>query len=591
MCGFIGVGGSTFIQSKRTSIISAFKWLSHRGPDQENSVDLDNFFIGFHRLAIVGVNNDQANQPICINNGKYKIIFNGEIFNFRTLAKSKLTYDELPYQVINSDSRVLAKLIEVYDLKCLDWLDGMFSIAIINDESGEVRLIRDRYGIKPLYYIVKDNNIIFASHIRAILEITSDAKANEDVIYTYLFTGLYDHTEQTFFKNINSVEPGSIVQFNIFSRKITKYKWYDIYTYLQIRERNSYAELLDEVEETIFDVIKDYIPNEVGCCINASGGVDSSFLVNNVCKLKPDLIIQNQDYVAPYSEKEWIDQYAKRFSINPIYHLITPDFLVNDIQETIVYQGQPFGGVTVPGYTPLYKNARSLNCKVVLDGTGLDESFLGYPRYRTSVVDESNYFWEKSLKGSSSATDPKGLRTNAISFKLGLNNHLINPNLIKSKLSEIEYSRSLSLLDILYHKIPRTTRFTDHASSRFSLELRSPFLSHRIMHLGMSINTDLLLSERGTKLPIRDILARNGLPHIAYAPKRYIQSPQNNWLANELKDFVKSYILSESFFSRGWIKSEIVIEEFNKYLNSKKENSFFIWQWLSLELWARTYLD
>ena len=139
------------------------------------------------------------------------------------------------------------------------------------------------------------------------------------------------------------------------------------------------------------------------------------------------------------------------------------------------------------------------------------------------IISLKNNFWNKSEIGSSGPTDPRGIRPNAINKKLLRDGNLIN-NSIK-EIKAVDRCRLMSLNDIAHYKIPRTTRFTDHASSRFSLELRSPFLSHRIMHLGMSISSDLLISDKGTKLPIRDLLAKKGLPMVAYAPKKIYSKP------------------------------------------------------------------
>ena len=161
----------------------------------------------------------------------------------------------------------------------------------------------------------------------------------------------------------------------------------------------------------------------------------------------------------------------------------------------------------------------------MLDGTGLDEAFLGYPRYGEGYFNNSNQFWQSSLKGSTGPTDKKGIRPNVISNNLLRNSHYLEKFSSELKIdAKINTSRYMSLLDLTSNKIPRTTRFTDHASSRFSQELRTPFLSHRIMHLGFSIPHKYLISEKGTKLIIRELLSKNGLGKIGNAPKIHPKS-------------------------------------------------------------------
>ena len=243
-------------------------------------------------------------------------MFNGEIFNFKELANQWLNKFQLEKEILESDTLVLAKLIEIYGLQCLEWLDGMFSIAIVDEKKGRVKLIRDRYGIKPLYYCIQDNNIIFSSHIKPIIDINGFKCPNLDAILTYLNTGLYDHSNNTFFKDVFSVSPGSIFEFDLNKKYTNKEYWYNIKQFVNVVKRKDYKSLLEEIDETISEVILDYIPKEVECCINASGGVDSSLLINEISGFKQNILVQNQDYKNPYSEKKWIEEYAKKLKIN-----------------------------------------------------------------------------------------------------------------------------------------------------------------------------------------------------------------------------------------------------------------------------------
>lgn len=593
MCGFIGVGNKDYYIKNQIKVKRAFQWLKHRGPDESRELISDNFYVGFHRLSIVGINNKKASQPIKFNRENCILMFNGEIYNYQQIAKERLSSDQINQEVLGSDTLTLKLLLEKYNLDCLRWLDGMFSIAIINNKNSSVTLIRDRYGIKPLYYMIKNNNIIFSSHIKPIIDISEHKLPNQDAIFTYLSLGLYDHSDQTFFKDIMSVPPGSVIEYNLNRTNVNKFRWYKIEEYLSSDNNMSMVDILDETENTLSEVVSNYIPKEVPFALNVSGGVDSTILVSKVKEhYENDFLLLNQDYRPPYSERPWMEEYSKLLNVSPSYHLITPDSVLKDLEETFKYQFQPFGGVTVPGFTPLYRQVNKEKNKVVLDGTGLDEAFLGYLRYGEDFFQNSSDFWDKGLIGSSGPTDKKGIRSQAISDELISNCTAISPysSSFKDQL-QCDSARMKSILDICSYKIPRTTRFTDHISSRFSIELRTPFLSHKIMHLGFKIPSKYLISEKGTKLPIRELLAKKGLSKIGFAPKRYIQSPQNEWLAKELRPIFEKYIFSNSFIDRGWLKPEFVKSEYDRYLSSSKSHSFYLWQWLSLEIWARMILD
>ena len=592
MCGFLGIANKEYFLEKENKVMKGFEWLKHRGPDESTFHILENFFIGFHRLSIVGLNNKRASQPFFWND-KRSLMFNGEIYNFKKLSEEKFSHKEINPEDKSSDTFILSKLIQKYGYKCLNWIDGMFSIAIVNDKTSEITLIRDRYGIKPLYYFLDDGNIIFCSHIKPILDISGKKNINQNAIYTYLKTGLYDHSDETFFKDIKSVPPGTIFQYNTKTFEQTTFRWYEIEKYLNSENFIKKSEVIDEINLVLDDVIKDYIPREVEFGLNISGGVDSTILINKIKKFyNKELFLLNQDYEHPYSERPWINTYSEKLDLRPNFFLITPEEIKKDLRETFNYQMQPFGGLTVPGYTPLYQKANKKKCKVLIDGTGLDEAFLGYKRYYPEILLENKNTSMKSLGYNSGPTDLRGIRPNAISDKLKTNAKLLDSYFsnLEGKI-DCDESRLKSIQDLVAYKIPRTTRFTDHVSSRFSTELRVPFLSHKLMHLGFRIPSKFLLTNEGTKFPIRQILNDNGLGKVGFAPKRYVQSPQNIWLTKELKFLVDDFVLSDSFFDRGWIKPSVVKEEIMKYKNSEKLNSFFIWQWFSLEFWARCNFD
>ena len=193
----------------------------------------------------------------------------------------------------------------------------------------------------------------------------------------------------------------------------------------------------------------------------------------------------NQDYESPYRKKPWINIYSEKLHLSLNFFLITPKEIKKDLKETFNYQMQPFGGLTVPGYTPLYQKANENKCKVLIDATGLDEAFLGYKRYYPEISQSKN---ANMIVNDSGPTDLRGIRPNAISDKLKNNAKILDSYFtnLEGKI-DCDESRLKSIQDLVAYKIPRTVRFTDHVSSRFSTELRVPFFSYKIMHLGFRI--------------------------------------------------------------------------------------------------------
>ena len=348
---------------------------------------------------------------------------------------------------------------------------------------------------------------------------------------------------------------------------------------------------LHQLDQLFTEIFNDYIPDE-DYALNISGGIDSSLLVSkchDVCGNLP--LLQNQDYEGDFSEKPWINEICKHYNTEVAFHNVTPELILDDYVSTFKYKAHPFGVLTVIGYTPLYKNAFLNKIKVILDGTGLDEVFLGYPRYYTNFQSDNSY-WISSHKGASGPTDKRGIKPKAISSNLLKSySSLTNKSLHKFQpLQEQDPPRYLAFIDLISFKIPRTLRFTDHASSRFSLELRSPFLSYKLIHYALGFTSSSFVNESGSKIPIRELLRRKNLHKIANAPKRYVQSPQNLWIDNQLYSLLQPLLSNDALvYSFSILNPVEVKQEIDKYSTSSRSNSFYLWQWLSLEIFLRNF--
>ena len=151
--------------------------------------------------------------------------------------------------------------------------------------------------------------------------------------------------------------------------------------------------------------------------------------------------------------------------------------------------------------------------------------------------------------------------------------------------------KNLAFKDLIHTKIPRGLRFNDRISMMYSKELRVPFLDYELVEFAYSLPMDRLINKNGTKAILRELMSKKIDSNVAFASKRSIQTPQNDWLANEFRFLVEDTLKSKSFKERGWIDIDMANKMYKEYLKGDKSNSFFIWQWLNLELWAREYLD
>ena len=220
MCGILGLQTNQSIDKKL--FINSLNLMAHRGPDSEDFYKLNNTMFGHRRLKIIDLS-DTANQPMTSSDGLYTIIFNGEIYNYKKIAKELLS---LGYQFkTNSDTEILLYGYHAWGKDIVNKLNGMFAFAILNNKNNEIFLARDRIGIKPLYYYLKDDLFIFSSEINPIINLVGKNKLKID--YTSIadfFTYLYVPEEKTVFEDIKKLLPGN---FAIFKNKsiIIKEYW------------------------------------------------------------------------------------------------------------------------------------------------------------------------------------------------------------------------------------------------------------------------------------------------------------------------------------------------------------------------------
>ena len=276
MCGIFGIfapGGADRALAER-----GLRSMRHRGPDAMGvwtGAD-GRLALGHARLKILDLS-DSANQPMVSPDGRWALAFNGEIVNFRDV---RARYRG-PWQFRTSgDSEVLLASFAARGIEAMhDWV-GMFAFALVDAERNVLTLVRDRFGIKPLYLVdLPDGGLAFASEIPPLLPLLDGVRADEDVIRTYLETGLYDHSARTFFAGVPALEPGTAVEIDLVHGTRRTTRWYQLGTATPDLSGASERELVDEGGRRIETAIRDHLVADVKVGLNVSGGVDSSVLV------------------------------------------------------------------------------------------------------------------------------------------------------------------------------------------------------------------------------------------------------------------------------------------------------------------------
>ncbi len=551
--------------------------LAHRGPDASNVWFSEDrrLALGHNRLKIIDLSDD-ANQPMLSRDGRYALIYNGEIVNYRNV---RAAYRGSWQFRTNSDSEVLLATFAERGVAAMDDWVGMFAFALYDRERNRLHLVRDRFGIKPLYWTrLPDGGIAAASEIPPLLKLLRQVAADEDTIRTYLETGLYDIGARTFFAGIHAIEPGCLGEVDLTSGAVVERRWYHLGKHIAELSNVSESELIERGTALVETAIRDHLIADVRVGLNVSGGVDSSVLVRVTAPEIGDLHVFTQDFEPPYSEGPWVRKVADGAKL----HLCTLGRreIEAKIDWTVRRQAEPFGGVPVIGYDAIYQAADAEGVTVLLDGNGVDECFLGYTKYADGpAATKLGRAIDGSQAVAGDAVSPRLKRDAAIAALPDYRVHFAEP------------AKAAAAFDLLTAKIPRGLRFNDRMSMGHSKELRVPFLDHRLAEFAFSVPSRHLLAGGHTKSLFRTI-ARKWIPaEVANAEKRSVQTPQREWLGKDWQPLVLDVLRSPSFAARGWVDPDRAEAIYADYTAGNHDNSFFVWQWINLEYWARAFLD
>jgi asparagine synthase (glutamine-hydrolysing) len=576
MCGISAMFGRDWNRRQLEAMIDVQQ---HRGPDAEGMYESPTGLagLGHNRLSIIDLS-DAGRQPMCDASGRYWIVFNGEIYNYLELrAELENSY---VFQT-RTDTEVLLAAWLKWGESCLDRLIGMFAFVVWDEAGRKVFGARDRFGVKPLHYHeTPDGGLWLASEIKALHAAGVPSESNAVTWATYLTTGMYDHGEATFWLGIHRIPPGGCFTWTL-ERGLSVRRWYDVANAalekgFDLRSESEVAdELLALLEESIRFRFRADVP--VGICL--SGGLDSSLLLGLVHRIQgADSTVKTFTFYCgdpAYDELPWVEQMLTRTKHPACFCRLTAEEVPGLATRVQVSQDEPYGGLPTLGMAKVNERAVQEGVVVLLDGNGLDEGWAGYDYYQQATrVDVTR----APVQGSKDpSTRPECLKPEFA----GLAQPLELPKPFGDPLRDLQYR------DLRYAKIPRATRFADRVSMMFSRELRNAFLDYRIVELGLRQRPDRKLRNgHGKYLPRR--IAKGILPHgVREIPKRPVQTPQREWLRGPLKPWAEGCIESALAGPGGcWLEADAIRAEWRRYCSGAYDNSYFVWQWISLGLIA-----
>jgi asparagine synthase (glutamine-hydrolysing) len=619
MCGIAGIlslNGRPVSFDELHAMCSA---MIHRGPDDEGlylgrdkSVGL-----GMRRLSIIDL--QTGRQPVHNEDGTVWVVFNGEIYNFRDLRR-KLEQRGHVFSTA-TDTEVIVHLYEDFGPHCVEHLRGMFAFALWDERARSLLLARDRLGIKPLYYAEVGERLLFASELKAILQVPEVNRSLSWRAVNHLFTFLTTPPAESIIEGVRKLEPGHIFVASPGKDPQTERYWEVRFEPDYSRSEEDYAQ---ELRERLEESVALHLVSDVPLGAFLSGGIDSSAVVATMARLAPGPVktfsigFPDRDF----NELAYARLVAKRFGTDH-HELILEPNVVDILEDLAWYLDEPFGDSSaIPTF--MVSKLAADHVTVVLSGDGGDELFAGYDKYLVEQRERRyrfvprpfrrmlgaigelmhdgmrgrNFLRHMALDGAARYLDASTL------FRLDQKKRLFQPGALEMLMKSdpcpeaAEYLAgmnghwlsALQYLDLKSYLPLDILTKVDRMSMTHSIEARVPLLDHKLVEFAATIPPELQLRSGTTKYIFKQAM-RGILPdEIIDRPKHGFAIPLGRWFRGQLSAFIRELLLSETSRRRG-IFNTAYIEQLVQRNEKGRELNFQLWTLISFELWCRTFLD
>lgn len=605
MCGlFAAVNfNSKYSHEDYLKFVSLTDLVAYRGPDSHSYLGIEsinniksetdfNIFLGHRRLSIIDLSNDGI-QPMEDNN--VFIVFNGEIFNFIEI-RDELIKEGVIFRT-KTDTEVILKLYKKYGERSFDRFNGMWAFIIVDLNKKRIVISRDRFSIKPIYYYKNKGSIFFGSEIKQLIPLVSQKNVNETILSLFLKQGILDHSEETFIKDIIKVNAKTNLIINLNTSEIREEKYWDY----QLTEINDLEIASHEFIELFTDSIKIRLRSDVEIGSLLSGGLDSSAisLIGNKLQngnLKTYSVISRDK---KYSEEEFIDLFVNQEKVFNKKIVLMPDDIIKNIDKVLYHQDEPFSNfIVMAHYTILAKLKENSDITVVLSGQGGDEILMGYLRFYffhlKNLAKRKKYlvlFKEILFSIINRTVIMQYERSAAKRYIPQLLNQYGNFILSDVNLENVwryDNMAEAQIRDIDKFSVPILARYEDRNSMAHSLEIRLPFLDHRLVSFALSLKTSLKINKGWSKYILRKSMSE--LPNkIRWRrDKKGFILPETVWLKKEFsKDIIE--LFQDSILDKmGIIDKNKFIKYYEMFRNNNKNIHYTeISRTFIAEKWAR----
>lgn len=618
MCGICGIHGLEKIDNPTAVVRRMNAAMAHRGPDASGEYVTPEVALGHQRLSIIDLTT-AANQPMHSPDGRYVLIFNGELYNYQEIRAQIDDYTFLS----NSDTEVVLAAFRKWGIAAVQRFNGMFAIALWDEQEKELLLVRDRLGIKPLYYAEVGQSLIFASEIRAILQSEMvQRKASRSSIVDFMRYQTV-HAPDTIIDGVKMLMPGHWI-------KVTDND-FQIAPFWKITESPSMEargmeekDIKNRVAQLLNDAVKRRLVADVPFGAFLSGGIDSSLIVGLMAKHHPAPIKTFSVTFAEekYSEAPFARMIAEKFQTDHREIRLTPQDFLDDLPTALKAMDHPSGDG--PNTFIVSKVTRDAGITMALSGTGGDELFAGYDIFRRFIQLQDKKWllsfpkWMRAIAGNTFRYRQPGIGSDKTAevLKAGrfdleyiywvsrllffdkrmlqvLNLNALSPNSVFRTVGEevaygtpgFKYPKlsQVSVAEIATYLQNVLLRDTDQMAMAHALEVRVPFMDHELVEFVLGIPDRYKFPETPKKLLV-DSFPELLPDAVVNRPKMGFTFPWNDWLKKDLRDFTGDHL--SDLASRDLFHKDGIDRLWNDFDQQKPDvNWAHIWNLVVLENW------
>lgn len=628
MCGISG-----FIDFKKQStesvLISMKESLNHRGPDDSGIFfsETSTYRVGLahNRLSILDLSS-LGHQPMVVDH--LRIVFNGEIYNFKEI-KNELLMDGVTFKS-NTDTEVILRSFQRWGITCLQYFRGMFSFVIYDEIDQKLWIVRDRVGVKPLYFYYYNDLFLFSSELKAFHKHPGFVKEIDLGSLSLFLQYSYIPGPNCIFKHTYKLNPGYFIEFSLKDRSIKSNSYWSVMdSYRKPKLKISEHDAIDQTEQILKESFNYRMVSDVPVGLFLSGGFDSTAVAallqkDRTERLKTFTIGFN---VSGFDEAPDARKIADYLGTDHTQYYCTPDDALAIIPKLAEIYDEPFAdNSSVP--TVLVSQLARKNVTVALSGDGGDEIFGGYHKFNQSIkmsrgvpalrslgasimdlinpdyipVLRNQYNFStryEKIKLILRSTHPAEIleiissyipKTEVDVLILEKHNRLKTNFESYKQLTGSDYLSQLLAVDYITFLVDNNLTKMDRATMSVALEGREPFLDQHVIEFVARLPSELKIKDGVTKSLLKEVVYRHVPKHFMDRPKKPFIAPLSVWFLDKLKDFFIEYLNDSRLKREGYLNFEPILKMRDQFLSGKSINHQKLWNILVFEMWYEKWM-